>query len=202
MLRKMRTALLMSGGLDSTSLAYLLRPDFAITIDYGQLPAKGEIKASAKICDILKLNHIILSIDCSSLGAGDLVAKPQNNFSPSSEWWPYRNQLLITLAAMKSIELNVNKIIIGSVKSDSFHIDGKISFINQMNEVLSMQEGQIELEAPGINYTSAELIKFSKIPLDLLSWSHSCHKDSYACGNCRGCNKHKLVMKELGYEIY
>jgi 7-cyano-7-deazaguanine synthase len=197
-----RTALLFSGGMDSTALAFMLKPTCCFTINYGQKPALGEIRAAKQICKVLKLNHIIISIDCSKLGSGDLLGKESNSIAPSSEWWPYRNQLLITFSAMKAIELNINKLIIGSVKNDSFHIDGKKEFIDKMNDVLMIQEGNLSLEAPAIDYTSTELIHNSKISLDILGWSHSCHKFNYACGECRGCSKHRTTMLELGHGIY
>jgi len=36
-------AILLSGGLDSIALAYWLRPQIAVTIDYGQRPARAVI---------------------------------------------------------------------------------------------------------------------------------------------------------------
>ena len=55
----MKTALLLSGGIESTILAYEYKPDIAITIDYGQASANSEIKASKYICNKLNINHII-----------------------------------------------------------------------------------------------------------------------------------------------
>ena len=59
----MKTALLLSGGIESTILAYEYKPDIAITIDYGQASANSEIKASKYICNKLNINHIILDVN-------------------------------------------------------------------------------------------------------------------------------------------
>ena len=64
-----------------------------------------------------------------------------NAAAPASDWWPYRNQMLLTFAAMKCIGLGVTKLLIGTVRSDGSHIDGTPEFVHLMDQLLSMQEG-------------------------------------------------------------
>ena len=61
--------LLLSGGMDSIALAWSLRPKLSLTVDYGQLPAKGEIQAASAVCAELGLAHRVLTLDCNSLGS-------------------------------------------------------------------------------------------------------------------------------------
>lgn len=199
----MTTALLLSGGMDSIAIAYWKKPDFAFTIDYGQLAASREVDISKQICDEIGIKHHILKIDLKALGSGDLLGVSADKHAPASDWWPYRNQMLITLAAMYGIKLGVNEILIGSVKSDEYHIDGSKAFIDSMNHVLSLQEGHIRLTAPAIDMTTVELILTHNIPIELLGWAYSCHKGNHACRQCRGCYKYFNVWNELydkGYQ--
>lgn len=199
----MTTALLLSGGMDSIAIAYWKQPDFAFTIDYGQLAASREIDVSKQVCDEIGIKHHILNIDLKSLGSGDLLGVSADKHAPASDWWPYRNQILITLAAMYGIKLGVNEILIGSVKSDEYHIDGSKAFIDSMNHLLSLQEGHMKLSAPAINMTTVELILTHNIPIELLGWAYSCHKGNHACRQCRGCYKYFNVWNELydkGYQ--
>lgn len=190
-MESMKKCLLLSGGIDSFCLAYLEKPDIAITIDYGQLAAEAEIKSSAFICKKLGISHEIIKVDCSQLGMGDLSNNPMSNYNQFSDWWPFRNQLLITLCAMKAIQLNITEIMIASVANDSSHIDGSSIFIECIDKLISIQEGGIRITAPVNHLTTVELIEASKVNLDLLrSWSYSCHKANYPCGKCRGCYKH------------
>lgn len=69
----MRSALLLSGGMDSLSIAWWKRPEIGITIDYGQLAAQAEITASQLICRRLGIEHHVVRIDCRSLGSGDMA---------------------------------------------------------------------------------------------------------------------------------
>lgn len=194
------TGLLLSGGMDSICIAYWKRPDVAFTIDYGQLSAQGEIQAAAAVCQSLKIGHEIISVDCGALGSGDLSGKQPDPLAPVTEWWPFRNQLLLTLAGMRAIPLGVKTLLFGSVRTDSIHVDGRDSFFESMNKVFSIQEGAMAVDTPAIHLTTAELVKLSGVPVSILAWSHSCHVSNFACGNCHGCFKYSDVLRELGYE--
>lgn len=197
----MKTMLLLSGGMDSAALLWWKRPEVALTIDYGQLAAEAEIAASKEFCRILDIPHEVLKIDCRELGSGDMAGQEANEYAPASDWWPYRNQFLITIASMRAISMGVNRIWIGTVRSDFSHKDGTIMFIDHINRLMLIQEGNITVEAPAIHYSTKELIEISGIPMEVLSWSHSCHKANFACGNCRGCNKYFQIYRELGYVL-
>lgn len=196
----MKTALLLSGGMDSLAIAWWKRPQLAITIDYGQKAAAAEILASTTICAQLGIEHSIIQVDCSSLGSGDMANRSPDAAAPTTDWWPYRNQLLITLAAMRAISNGVGILLIGTVSSDESHLDGTLEFVARMDSLVTYQEGGLRIEAPAIQFSTAELIRMSGVPSELLAWSHSCHKANMACGNCRGCNKYMSTYEDLGRE--
>jgi|SRR6185295_5881824 len=192
--------LLLSGGCDSTALAWKERPELAITVDYGQLSAAGEIRASRAVCRALGLHHEVMKVDCRSLGSGDLAGLAPCSLAPSPEWWPFRNQLLLTLSAMRALQVGADTLIIGMVESDSFHGDGRREFLEAFNKLLATQEGRLRVLAPALAMSSVQLIQRSGIPLDVLAWSHSCHVSEWACGSCRGCAKQLDVRLALGHE--
>lgn len=198
----MRTALLLSGGMDSVAIAYWLRPEVGITVAYGQRAAQAEVRAAAEVCKALGIEHYVIEANLSALGSGDLAGTAPATLAPVSEWWPFRNQMLITLAAMKAVTLDVNKLLIGSLRTDGAHADGKLEFVSAMSAVLRCQEGEMTLEAPAIKLSGAELIKTSGVPTGLLAWAHSCHVANEACGMCRGCRKHYETLEELGFDPY
>ncbi|OIX90383.1 7-cyano-7-deazaguanine synthase [Serratia fonticola] len=197
----MKTALLLSGGMDSISLAWWKRPDIAITLDYGQRAAEAEINAATATCQALNITHHIVRVDCSSLGSGDIAGTKADSNAPSSDWWPYRNQMLISLAAMKAIALGVTHLWIGTVKSDGSHLDGTPEFVKKISDLMVFQEGRIVVEAPAIEFSTAELVRVSAVTSGGLAWAHSCHKANVPCGNCRGCNKYFQVLDEVGYDL-
>jgi 7-cyano-7-deazaguanine synthase len=92
----MKTALLLSGGMDSIAIAFWKRPSIAFTIDYGQLPAIAEVRAASAACAELKIEHHVIRTDLRALGSGDLAGAAPSPIAPVSEWWPFRNQMLLT----------------------------------------------------------------------------------------------------------
>lgn len=187
--------------MDSLAIAWWKRPQLAITIDYGQNAAEGEKRAAARICDELGIPQEIISIDCGSLGSGDMAESAPHPAAPTSEWWPYRNQLLITLASMCAIARGIEVLYIGTVRSDGdSHRDGTDGFIARIDELLAFQEGGLHVLAPAIELSTAELVRKARVPASLLAWAHSCHKADIACGNCRGCAKYLATYAELGAE--
>jgi 7-cyano-7-deazaguanine synthase len=198
----MKTGVLLSGGMDSIALTYWKRPQIAITIDYGQAPAAAEIRAAAETCRSLSIEHHVIRIDCSELGSGDLAKRAPLEIAPVSEWWPYRNQLLVTLGVMRGLSLNLECLLVGSVQTDSVHADGTAEFYTKIDDLVSLQEGRIKVQVPAIKMTSRELVKISGVPQPILAWAHSCHVGNFACGFCRGCRKHFTTVEELGYVPY
>lgn len=198
----MKTVLLLSGGMDSVAIAWWKRPDLAITLDYGQKPAEGEIRAASAVAKEIGIEHHIVRFDLSSLGSGDLAASKPLDLAPVPEWWPFRNQMLLTVAAMKAVSLNANRLLIGCLSTDGRHADGTAEFIAAMNAIFAVQEGTLIVEAPAITLAAVELIQESGIPFEVLAWAHSCHKANEACGECRGCLKHYDTMQALGHEPY
>jgi 7-cyano-7-deazaguanine synthase len=200
----MNRCLLLSGGIDSVALCYWMRPHLAITLDYGQAAAEAEIHASQEVARTLSIWHEVLRVDCSSVGSGTMARRRLEAecgacvmASPSPEWWPFRNQLLVTLAAARCITTNCNEIVIGTVKTDSQHRDGTIDFVRLLDAVLCFQEGHLSLVAPAAHLTSIDLVKASRVPVSVLAWAHSCHCGNIPCCICRGCYKYRDVWERL-----
>lgn len=198
----MRTALLLSGGMDSIAVAHWRRPEIAVTIDYGQRPAAGEIRASQAVAEVLGIEHYIIRADLSAIGSGDMAGSNALDLAPVSEWWPFRNQMLVTLAAMRCVALGTRRLLIGTLRTDDRHADGRSEFVTSLNALLLQQEGEMTLEAPAIGLTAVELIRKSGAPMEVLAWAHSCHVSEFACGLCRGCRKHYETLRDLGETPY
>lgn len=189
--------LLLSGGLESSALAAWLRPPLVLTIDYGQLPARGEAWAARQVCRELGLEHHTVRADCSAVGSGLLAGSASDKQAPVPEWWPYRNQLLATLAGAWGISRGATEILVGSIAGDGRHADGRLDFYELLSRLMVLQEGGLRVRAPAIEMSSAELIARSGLNDSVLGWTHSCHVSDLACGSCPGCTKRLHVLTEL-----
>lgn len=196
----MSSLLLLSGGIDSICLAAQFRPKICLTVNYGQRAAKAEIRSAKQACHALGLRNIVLEVGIAALGSGQMAGQTTSPVSQNAEFWPFRNQFLVTLAGMLALREECAQILIGSVSTDRRHADGSAIFRDLLHQLLSLQEGGLMLRAPAANMTSEELIETSGVSLDVLSWAHSCHTGNLACGQCPGCTKHSQIMRSKGLD--
>jgi 7-cyano-7-deazaguanine synthase len=182
--------LLLSGGIDSTAIAYWKRPRVAITVDYGQAAAVAEIQAASRVAAELKIVHEVVHLDLAAFGAGTLIGKQPSHVASTPEWWPFRNQLLVTVAGMAAIRNDCSEVWIGTVASDGQrHSDGTLPFVQSLSRLMELQEGSIRLVAPALNIASVKLVQLAGISAEDLALCHSCHTGPLACGTCAGCLK-------------
>lgn len=177
-------AILLSGGIESAAIAYWHRPDIAITVDYGQPCAAGEVQAAKTISDALSMLHECIRV-------APYPPRDRTPYPPTesrSVWWPYRNQLLVTLAAIDLAERGVSDIYVGLVKGDIYK-DCSPAFVDALNRLLAMQERPVKVVAPGRRLSTLELLKKSRIPFEMLGATTSCHVGDIPCGRCAGCTK-------------
>lgn len=201
------TALLLSGGIDSAAVAAWKHPDIALFIDYGQRSASAERRAARAVAAELEIRHHELTVGLDALGAGVLKDDVTRDGWPSPEWWPYRNQLLVTCAAAwlttnaEILEIKMPpqaRILMGTVSSDaSRHRDGSFRFFEALNALLASQEGFIGVDVPAIEMSTQQLILVSHITDSVMGWTHSCHTANLPCGRCPGCHKREQVLRDV-----
>jgi 7-cyano-7-deazaguanine synthase len=192
------SVLLLSGGLDSTALAALERPTLCLVIDYGQRPAAAEMRAAEAVTKALALPLQHLRLDLGHTGGGLLWDETPLPHAPSPEWWPFRNQILITAAAAIALRNGLHTVIMGTVLDDrERHADGTPAFYEALDRLFALQEGEVRVLTPAINETTAELVARSGLTEDVLAWTVSCHRASLPCGQCPGCWKRTRVLSSL-----
>ncbi len=197
-MQRNKEGILLSGGIDSMALAYWKHPQLAFTIDYGQICADAEIRSASYVANNLNIEHHVIKVDCSKLGSGLLCGEKPIEDAPVEEWWPYRNQLLVTLACMKGISLGLRKLYVGSIKTDVIHKDGTPDFYRKISDLMEYQEGGIKIEIPAAEMDTYQLVEKSGMPIEAILWSHSCHISNTPCMKCSGCLKNYAVRYKFG----
>jgi 7-cyano-7-deazaguanine synthase len=192
--------LLFSGGVESTCLAVMTRPDLAVTIDYGQVCARGEIRAAKHIASLIGMSHRVIEVSLGHLGSGEMTGVPSAAAGRVPEHWPFRNQMLLTVAAMALAGSDLRELIIGTVLTDRVHNDGTPDFLGAMERLLQTQLADFRLSAPASTITTDDLVRKSGVDRNLLGWTFSCHRAEVACGACRGCNKSLELFARLDRE--
>lgn len=186
------TALLFSGGVESTCLAYGFRPDLLIFVDYGQISARGERDAVLSFSDSLNIPVKILKTKMGSKPKSIMTGSAE--FLPGNEFWPFRNQHLITVAASYLHNKEFSKLWIGTVARDRRFKDGTMAFVRQIRKLVQLQSPGVVVDAPAIKLSTEKLIIKTRLPINFLSRTFSCHAGSISCGQCPGCVKnHRLL---------
>jgi 7-cyano-7-deazaguanine synthase len=183
--------LLLSGGIESTCVAYWKRPQLCVTIDYGQPSAEMEIETASTISKALSLRHRTI---IASAGKKFTFSEYKKKSRKNPEFWPYRNQLLATITVINLFGTSAKCLWFGTVKSDNKFLDGSKNFFRKMNSLTSFQEGGMRIEAPAIELSTEKLIDVSKTPRSILGATFSCHRGNTACGDCPGCRKQRDVL--------
>jgi 7-cyano-7-deazaguanine synthase len=203
-MKNKRAICIMSGGMDSTLSAYMMREMgyeiVALHFNYAQRTQAKELACFHAICDELKvLNRYVLDLDFfAQIGASALTdAKIEVPTSGLQEgvpvtYVPFRNGIFLSMAAAIAEKEGAEAIAIGVVEEDgSGYPDCRDSFIQSMQHSINLgtKEGtNIVIHMPLVHLMKSQIVK-SALKLNValhLTWS--CYKnEDKACGVCDSC---------------
>jgi 7-cyano-7-deazaguanine synthase len=195
--------ILLSGGLDSSVLAYwLARAGLvikALTIDYGQRHSK-EQNAAKEVAAALGIEHRVLSLgelrailgDESSLLNQD-IGVPEGHYedeSMKSTVVPNRNMILLSIATAWSIASRLNGVAYAAHAGDhAIYPDCRPAFADAMNEAIQLCDyTSQELIRPFVLLTKADIARLGAtlgVPFEK-TWSCYNGRDIH-CGKCGTC---------------
>ena len=212
---KPRCIVLLSGGLDSTTVLALAKRDFhifALSFDYGQRH-KFELDA-AKV--IAKKNAVenfqTITIDLKQFGKSALtddIAVPKNQEIGDDipiTYVPVRNTIFLSYALAYAEVNNIYDIFIGVNALDySGYPDCRPEYIGAFEKMANLgtkfTQGskKITIHTPLINMTKSEIIlKGNQLGVSYKN-THSCYDPSdkgLACGECDAC-----ILRKKGFNM-
>jgi len=215
---KEKVVILLSGGLDSTTLLYYLKKRFAsnaiyaLTFNYGQKHFDRELSCARwQINHTSVKEHLVIDISffagfigkSSSLTSRLIpvpdyeTIKPEERLQPPT-YVPNRNMILISLACAHAEALGAGFIFYAAQKQDFYgYWDCTDKFIAGINRVLKLNRCKpVVLRAP---FTGFKKSKVLKIGLALgIDYAHtwSCYRGhAKACGKCPSCVERLAAFK-------
>jgi len=203
-LNNKKAVCIMSGGMDSTLSAYIVKNRgyeiIAVHFNYAQKTQNKEFKCFEDICEVLEVKKKYnLDLDFfSQLGASALVDKdidiPIDGLEDGVPvtYVPFRNGIFLSMAAAIAEKEGAELISIGVVEEDSSgYPDCRKSYIKSMQESINLgtkDTTNIEIDMPLVELKKSQIVKKSislNVPLHL-TWS--CYKnEDEACGVCDSC---------------
>lgn len=208
---KKNTLIILSGGMDSTTLLYDRRKEIglAVTFDYGSNHNAREIAFAKLNCKQLGIEHIIIPLSfihqyfkSSLLENADAI--PEGHYASEnmkSTVVPFRNGIMLAIACGMAESRGLKKVLIANHSGDhAIYPDCTKDFISAMG--LAMAVGtyvNIKIDAP---YTSLSKTDIAKIGGTLgvdFSLTYSCYKGGEKhCGRCGTCVERKEAMANAG----
>ena len=213
----MKKVISLSGGLDSTVMAYWLVDQHGaenvlpVTFFYGQKNGI-EIKSARVTCEKLKIPYKCIDIsflgdlckDVSSLSGTSTIDVPDaaaNLVNRPSTYIPYRNLIMLSVSMAYAESHGADEVYISSQLTD-IHWDSQINFVEALNDVSNLNiEQPIVVKAPFVYYSKVEEIKIG-IKLDVpFEDTWSCYDPQFLsqpCQICTACVKRKEAFEEAG----
>ncbi len=216
----------MSGGLDSSTLAYLAIKKtspylqnrvYSLTFDYGQIHRK-ELVSAKKIAKLIQaVEHKIVKFDLTLWGGSSLTDKsipiPKNRMKLISEsipstYVPARNTIFLAFALAYAEAIKADEIYIGVNSVDySGYVDCRPAFINKFQElvkvgtVAGVKGKVVKIKTPLINLSKKEIVRLGEklaVPWDR-TWSCYVGK-RLACGVCDSCQLRLKGFMQAGVQ--
>lgn len=195
---------IMSGGMDSTLSAYMMRDVgyeiVAVHFNYAQRTQSRELSSFNAICDDLCVsNRYVLDLDFfTKIGASALVDKnievPVGGIEDGVPvtYVPFRNGIFLSISAAIAEKEGAEIIVIGVVEEDSSgYPDCRDSFIQSIEQSINLgtkDETNIKISRPLVHLKKSQIVSKAlelNAPLHL-TWS--CYKnEDKACGVCDSC---------------
>jgi len=195
---------ILSGGMDSTLVAYLAKKDgyelITVHFNYGQRTEHKELEASRNISielDVKDKYEINIPF-FTQIGASALtdtsIDVPIGGLEDGVPvtYVPFRNGIFLSIATAIAEKHKADALFIGIVQEDgSGYPDCTDSFISKMQNAMNQgtkDETVLEIITPLVHMTKEQIVKKSlelDVPLHL-TWS--CYKnEKKACGVCDSC---------------
>ncbi|WP_084078073.1 7-cyano-7-deazaguanine synthase [Ureibacillus massiliensis] len=189
--------LLMSGGLDSTTLAYELleqnKSILPVFLDYGQHFKEKELNSLLKVIPqkIKPYLRVVNIKDIYKNSSSRMIIEPNlwmENVNSDDLYLPYRNLLFLTIASSIAQSEDITKVYAAFINSNhAKEIDCSKEFFDKLGVLLN-DYGSVEICLPYRDLSKAEVIQRGirlNVPMAI---TYSCQANSEVpCGVCPNC---------------
>lgn len=205
------TLMVVSGGMDSTTMLYeyARRIALAVTFNYGSNHNAREIECARYNCDRLGIELIVVDLPFigqlfeSSLLSG-AEAIPEGDYDDDnmrSTVVPFRNGIMLSIAAGLAESRGLKRLMLANHGGDhAIYPDCRPGFIEAMSRAIS--EGTYEhlfILAPYTDITKADIARHgAALGIDY-SHTYSCYKGGEKhCGRCGTCTERRQAFIDAG----
>lgn len=206
----MKTILVLSGGLDSTTLLYhlldLKHEVKCISFNYGQRHSR-ELEQAKKTCEKLGVEHKIIdisfmkSIASNSSLTGD-IATPHGHYEAENMKLtvvPNRNMIMASIAIGWAVNLGYEAVAFGVHAGDhAIYPDCRPEFVQKLKEIAQIANfSSINILTPFLFMDKGDIaIRGKELNIDY-SLTHTCYEGTEKpCGLCGACQERKMAFEK------
>lgn len=195
-LSKERQIVLVSGGVESSTLLYSVYSKFGqstlpLFFDYGQRANLQECEAYRNLCNNLGL-HDNVEVDLGSLGRTFRARQKERRHVPLL----HRNGVLLSIATSLAAQSDAMGIWIAICKDDtSWYASASTEFLKMSEMLLQTLEPKTSLHTPLIHLSKADVVQLG-IQLNVpfyQTWSCMLDRKRH-CGRCVQCRARKAAF--------
>ncbi|HET7542607.1 MAG TPA: 7-cyano-7-deazaguanine synthase [Polyangiaceae bacterium] len=190
------TLVLTSGGVDSTTLLYVLTDTTRVVpvfIDYAQRAARRERAVSSYHASVLGLE--LRHLDLSALGESMRREQRAKLHIPL----PHRNLVVLSVALSYATQIGADEIAIATIKED---LGGYASASRQFFAAfveLARSLGNISISAPLLDHEKTRVIRSGLSHGIDYAQTHSCMvSQEQHCGRCSQCLSRRRAFRAAG----
>jgi 7-cyano-7-deazaguanine synthase len=212
----MKAVCLLSGGMDSSTIAYLARNEgydiLALHLNYGQRTEEKERACARKIAGMLDAKDFVeVDVGYFSRFGSSSLTDPKiavEGFDPArahvpNTYVPFRNANLLSIATSYAESRNADAIFIGVQSLDySGYPDCRPQFIDAFQRVIDLgtkDTTHISLNTPFITMTKADILRVGLALGVPYKDTWSCYRNNTkACGTCGSCHFRKEAFAQVG----
>lgn len=206
---------IMSGGMDSTLVAYIMRSRgyeiVALHFNYGQRTADKELESYRSICNDLEVSEKYeIDLDFfKTIGASALtdhsIDVPTGGIEAGVPitYVPFRNGIFLSIATAIAEKEGCSSIAIGVVEEDSSgYPDCRESFIEAFTKAANLgtkDSTDITIEMPLVRLQKSDIVQEALLLGAPLHLTWSCYQsEDKACGVCDSCRLRLRGFKRAG----
>lgn len=205
------SVIVLSGGLDSTTLLYERRQCIALAVsfDYGSNHNKREIACARRHCERLGVEHLVIPLDfigChfrSSLleGADAVPAGSYDDGNMHSTVVPFRNGIMLAIACGIAESRGLRRLLIANHGGDhAVYPDCRPDFVSAMDAATRCGTYiNVRVEAPYTNISKADIVSRGAACGVPYADTYSCYcGGEHHCGRCATCIERREAFVKAG----